>query len=218
MAVEQAIVELLDVEVDDLAHFRLGQLLEHDDVVQTVEELRAELLLEFRGHLFLHALVARLAVRAQAETGVCGLGDVSCAEVGGQDDDGVLEVHLAPLTVGQMAVVEHLQQRVEDVGVGFFDFVEQHHGERLATHLFGEFAAFLVADVSRGRSKQARCRVLFGEFRHVNADQRVFVVEQEFGERLGELGLTHTGRTGEDERARRALRVFQADARTADGT
>ena len=47
MTVEQAVVELLDVQIHDLAHLRLGELLEDDDVVQTVQELRAELLLQF---------------------------------------------------------------------------------------------------------------------------------------------------------------------------
>ena len=45
------------------------------------------------------------------------------------------KVHLAALTVGQVAVIEHLQQRVEDVRMSLFDLVEQHHGERLAAHL-----------------------------------------------------------------------------------
>ena len=33
-------------------------------------------------------------------------------------DDGIGEVHHAPLAVGQAAVVEHLQEDVVDVGVG----------------------------------------------------------------------------------------------------
>ena len=37
-----------------------------------------------------------------------------------------------------------------------------------------------------------------------------------FGQRLGQLGLTDTGRAGEDERAGRALRVLQAGAGAAD--
>ena len=36
----------------------------------------------------------------------------------------------AALTVGQVAVIEHLQQRVEDVRMSLFDLVEQHHGDR----------------------------------------------------------------------------------------
>ena len=62
MTVEQAVVELLDVQIHDLAHLRLGELLEDDDVVQTVQELRAELLLQFGADLVLHALVAGLVV------------------------------------------------------------------------------------------------------------------------------------------------------------
>ena len=115
-----------------------------------------------------------------------------------------------------MAVIEHLQQRVEDVRMSLFDLVEQHHGERLAAHLFGELAAFLVADVSRRRTEESRSRVLLGELGHIHANQRVLIVEQEFGERLGQLGLADAGGAGEDERTGRALRVLQTHASTAD--
>ena len=199
MTVEQTVVELLDVKVDDLAHLRLGKLLEHDDVVQTVQELRTELLLQFRRDLILHALVARLGVRTKIEARVGGLRDVAGTKIGGQDYDGVLEIHLAALAIGQMTIIEHLQQCVEDVRMRLLDLVEQHHGERLATHLFGELAALLIADISRRGAEQTRCGVLFGELRHIHADQRVLIIEQELRQRLGQLGLAHTGRAGEDE-------------------
>ncbi|CFR78860.1 Protein of uncharacterised function (DUF3170) [Mycobacterium tuberculosis] len=55
------------------------------------------------------------------------------------------------------------------------------------------------------------------EFTHVNLNKRVVVTEQEVGQRLGQFGLTDTGRAGEDERARRALGVFQPGPGTPDG-
>ena len=108
MAIEQAVIELLDVKIDDLTHLRLGELLEHDDVVQTVQEFRTELLLQFRGDLILHALVARFGVGAQVEAGVGSLGDVTSTKIGGQNDDGVFEVHFATLAIGQVTIIQHL--------------------------------------------------------------------------------------------------------------
>ena len=94
---------------------------------------------------------------------------------------------------------KHLQQRVEDVGVRLLDLVEEHHRERLAPHLLGELATLFVADVTRRRTEQPGRSVLLAELAHVEGDERVLVTEEELGERLAELGLTHTGRTGEDE-------------------
>ena len=45
-----------------------------------------------------------------------------------------LEVHGAALTIGQAAVIEHLQQNVEDLGIGLLHLVEQHHRIRTTTH------------------------------------------------------------------------------------
>ena len=73
---------------------------------------------------------------------------VLAAQVGGQDQDGVAEVDRAALAVGEPAVVEHLEQDVEDLGVRLLDLVEQHHAVRAAAHRLGELAALLVADVA----------------------------------------------------------------------
>ena len=96
------------------------------------------------------------------------------------------------------------------------DLVEQHHRKRLTPHLLGQLAALLVADVSRRSAEQPRRGESVMEFAHVDLDQRVVVTEQEVGQRPGQLGLTDTGGAGEDERARRALGVFQPGAGTAD--
>ena len=46
----------------------------------------------------------------------------------------------------------------------------------------------------------------------------VVVVEEKFGERLGELGLAHAGGTEEQERADGPVRVLQACAGAANGS
>src|SRR5680860_71812 len=117
---------------------------------------------------------------------------------------------------GQATVLKNLQQRVEDVGVGLFDLVEEHHRKRLAADLLGQLAALLVAHVTGGRAEQPGDRVLLVDLAHVELDQRVLVAEQELGQRLGHLGLTDAGRTGEDERATGTTRVLQAGAGTPD--
>ena len=55
----------------------------------------------------------------------------------------------------EAAVVEHLQQHVEHVGVRLLDLVEQDHAVGLAAHRLGQVAALLVADVARRRADQA---------------------------------------------------------------
>ncbi len=166
--------------------------------------------------LVLHALVVGLLVTGGREAQVEALRDVPRAEVGRHDDDRVLEVHDPALGVGQATVLQDLQQRVEDVRVGLLDLVEEDDGERLAADLLGQLAALFVTHVSGRRTEETRHRVLLAELRHVEGDQRVLVTEEELGERLGQLGLTDTGRAGEDERTTGTLRVLQTGTRTTD--
>src|SRR6267378_810885 len=57
--------------------------------------------------------------------------------------------------------------------------------------------------------------MLLHVLRHVDADHRALVIEQEFGERLGELGLADAGRPKKQERAHRPVRVLQPGAGAA---
>ena len=128
------------------------------------------------------------------------------AEVRGQDDERVREIDRAALAVGQPAVVEHLQQHVEHVAMRLLDLVEQDHLIGPAAHRLGQHAAFLIADIARRRADQPGDRVLLHELAHVDAHHRGGIVEQELGERLGQLGLADAGRPEEQERAERPVR------------
>ena len=105
----QLLADPADHQVDHLDDLVLGQLVEDDDVVDAVEELRAEVLLQLVVDLLLHPLVVVLAATL-GEAEPDRLGDVGRAQVRGEDQHGVLEVDRAALTVGEPAVLEHLQQ------------------------------------------------------------------------------------------------------------
>ena len=136
--------------------------------------------------------------------------DIVAAEVGGHDDHRVAEVDSAPPGVGQPAVVENLKQDIEDVGMRLFDLVEQDDGVRAPANGFGELAAFVVAHVSGRRAQQPRHRVLFHVLRHVQANHRPLVVEEEFGQSTRGFGLSDSGRAQEDERPDGTVGILQA--------
>src|SRR5437879_5062296 len=73
------------------------------------------------------------------------------AHVGGQQDDGVLEVDVTAFAVFHPTLVEHLEKDLMDVRMGLLDLVEQHDAVGPPAYSLGQDAAFAVADVSRPR-------------------------------------------------------------------
>ena len=73
-------------------------------------------------HHLVTGLLEDFLVVASIQQGEVVLYDVS-TNVGGHDDDGVLEVHRSTLIVGQTTVIQDLQQDVEHIGVSLFDFI-----------------------------------------------------------------------------------------------
>ena len=183
---------------------------EDDDFVDAVEELGAEAGAEFFKNGAFHAFVGFTVVAAAV------FEDAGGADVGGHDDDGVFEVDGAALAVGEAAVVEDLEQDVEDIVVGLFDFVKENDGVGAAADGFGELAALFKADVSGRGADEAGDGVFLLVFGHVDADHGAFVVEQELGEGAGEFGFADAGGAEEDERADGFGGIFEAAAGAHD--
>ncbi len=134
---------------------------------------------------------------------------VAASDVGSHDDDGVLEVHRPALIIGQTAVIQQLQQDIEHIRMGFFDLVKQDYAVRLPSYGFGQLAALVVAHVSRRRSYQSGDGVLLHVLGHIDTDHVLLVVEQRFGQSLGQLGLADAGRSEEDEGTDRPVFILE---------
>src|SRR6266542_4137939 len=205
-ALGQACAEAAELDVEDLLDLLEGERAEYNDLIDPVEELRAEMRLD-SGHNALPDLVP-----AQTH-----LGYPLAAEVAGHDDDGVAEVDGAALGVGEPAVVKELEEDVEDLGVRLLDLVEEDNRVGTAPHCLRELSGLFVADVARRCADQPRDSVLLLVLAHVDTDKGPLVVEQKLGEGAGRLGLPDAGGTEEEEAAERAVRVLEAGAGGAHG-
>ena len=98
----QAAVELSHQQIDDVGDVVLGEGLVEHNLVQPVEELGPEGVVQqiVDGIFRLGGDVALLIDAVQQILG---------PQVGGEDDNGVLEVHGSALTVGNPAVVQYLE-------------------------------------------------------------------------------------------------------------
>ncbi|KAG0751077.1 hypothetical protein G6F24_014663 [Rhizopus arrhizus] len=187
--------------------------MEDDDLVDAVEELGAEVSAQHVHHLGLGLLV----FLAGGATGLQPTLDDVRAQVRGGDDDGIGEIHHPALAVGEPPVVEYLQQDVVDVGVRFFDLIEQQHAVGFATHLLGELAALVIAHITRRRAHQACHGMAFTVLGHVDAQQRALIAIDGLGQCLGEFGLAHTRRPEEQEGGHWLAAFAQARARQPHG-
>ena len=101
--------------------------------------------------------------------------------------------------------------------MGFFDFVEKHHGIRLPAHGFRELTAFVVTDVAGRRADETRDGKLLHVLGHVDLDDGFAFAEHALRQGAGQKRLTHAGRAQEEKGTDGTARVFQVGARTAEG-
>ena len=209
MLLSQGVLQFLEHKRRNILEVVLGELVEVDDLVHAVDKLGPQEVLQG-----LHGPLLALLLGGAVKANAAHLG--IAARVGGHDDDGVLKVHLAAVGVGDMAVVQNLQENIEHVGVGLLDLVKEDHGVGFAADLLGELARLIIAHIARGRADDAGDGVLLHKLGHVQPDEGFRGVEQVLGQLLDQLGLTHAGGAHEDKGYRLMLGA-DAHTTTADG-
>ena len=130
-------------------------------------------------------------------------------QVGGHHHHRIAEIHRTALTIGQAAIIQHLQQDVEDIRVSLLHLVQQYHRVRLATHRFGQVTAFFIADIAWGSPHQPGHGMLLHELGHVDTHHGFFGIEQEVGQCFTQLGLANPRGTQEQETAVGTIGVRQ---------
>jgi len=204
-AAQAAVVNLGQQDVEDLVEVSVLERLEGDDVVEAVQELEGEDLPGLPHGRVLDVAVQALPAGAGVEAdGVLRqvLAHGRAADVGGQDDDRLPEVHFLVVAEDHGAVLQDAEQEVPELGVRLLDLVEEHDAEaavalgrvelrqlaaglgdqaglalqRLAVMpvdvLLGQQRTDLPADVAGRRSQQLADVVVGGVLLAVDAGER----------------------------------------------
>src|SRR5207302_11515144 len=110
-----------------------------DDFIDTVDKFRSEAFFtQALAYRALYLVIVHAIILVQPEI----------ADITGHDNDRVFEIDRAALTIRQTAIVEQLQQDVEDLWSGLFDFVEQHNAVGMTPHGLGQSTAFVLANIA----------------------------------------------------------------------
>lgn len=74
--------------------------------------------------------------------------DLSTAQVGCEDDDGMLEGDSPALTVRDSAIIQQLQQQVENINMCLLYLVKEHNAVGAAAHGFCQLTALVKTNVA----------------------------------------------------------------------
>ena len=81
----------------------------------------------------------------------------------------------------------------------FLDLVKQHHAVRVTAHLLGQLSALLIAHIARRRSHEPGYIEFLHVFTHIDADECIGRVEEEFSQFLGKQCLAYASGSKEHE-------------------
>src|SRR6478672_7573696 len=156
-------LQLLDLLDCNLPHFVPGERAEDHDVVDAVAELGREAPLELAVDLPLHLLDANLL--GQEPERIRELPEALGPDIRGHDDYRVTEVDALAAAISDPALIERLEEEIEQRRAGFLDLVEQHDTVRVVLQAVREHAAAIRANDAARHSDE-----------FVDADRAVLVL------------------------------------------
>ena len=120
--------ELQDELVDHACNGGFAQIGKGHNRIEPVAEFRREHLLDrFFASIFLGHIAKANALA----------GHVGCTSIGGHNQHNIAEIDRFAVVIGQSAIIHHLQQDVEQIGMRFLNFVEQQYAMRVLINRIG---------------------------------------------------------------------------------
>ncbi len=185
------------------------QLMENDDFIDAVQELGPEGPLQIRQDPVLNALIGLLRRRRPKTDGSFPL-EVLGTHVGGHDNHGIAKIYLPPLGIGEAAVLQDLQENIEDLRMGLFNFVEEDYRIGLLPHLFRQLPRLFIAHIAGRGANQAGDGVSFHVLGHVEADHGLLIAEELLRQGPGQFRFPDPRGTQEDKGTDGSFRVLEA--------
>ena len=199
-------------QVHDLQNLLPAQRLEHDDLVDAIDELRPERLFQRLINRPLQVLERLRPARPPQQPDALPLQNLR-PKIGRHDDDRVAEIHRPAVPVRQPPVLQNLEEHVEHVRVRLLDLVEQNDSIRPTPHQLRQLTAVVVPDIPGWRADQPRHLMPFAVLGHIQPNHRLLVPKQELRQRARQLRLADTRRPQEDETPDGTLRVLESRPR-----
>ena len=162
--------KFLQLYVKDLRNLLLIQGIEHDDVINPVQQFRRHNPLELFHCTRLYVFIRQDTFARCREAKPALTRYLPCPGITRHDDDRVPEAHRMAQVVAQLAFLEHLQEQVKDVGMRLLNLVQQDNRVRTLPNLLGQRTALIIADITGRSSHKAGGCMLFHEIAHINTD------------------------------------------------
>ena len=109
--------------------------MEYQDLINPVEEFRPEDQLDLIHNVAFHPLVIPCGIFLGIESQFFRINNCLGACIGCHDDHRIAKVHFPSLGIGDMAIIQHLQQDVEYIRMRLFNLVKQDDRIRMPSHL-----------------------------------------------------------------------------------
>ena len=119
------------------------------------------------------------------------------SSVGSHHHHRMAEIGLTTSCVGERSIVHHLQQKVENVGVRFLDFVQEQHTVWRSAHRICQQSTIFITHISCRSTDETRHRMFLCIFAHVEAQQ---FYTHFFCQHLCHFRLSHTSGSHKQER------------------
>ena len=170
---QQSLLDTAGLNFSNRTNLVLLQCMKYNHIINPIDKFGAKMLRHPLHNSRFHHAVIRVTGHFLYPIGT---------EVGGHDDHRIAKIHGTSVSIGEAPVIKYLQEDVEYVGMCLLYLVKQYKTVRFATNRLGQVSALFITDVTGRCTYQACHGMFFHEFGHIDPDNGLLGIEQEFSQ------------------------------------
>ena len=138
----------------------LIQLVEYNNLINSVEEFRLEHPFYFLHNPILHEFIpfSRIIVGCKAQP--FRRHNIFCPCIGCHNNYRIFKINLSALGIRNVSIIQNLKKNVKHIRMRLLHLIKQDNRIRIAANLFAELSALLIAHISWGRTNHLGDAVL----------------------------------------------------------
>ena len=92
--------------------------------------------------------------------------------------------------------------------MSLFDLIKENYRVRLSSYSLCKLSALVISNISGRRSDKSAHAEFLHVFTHIDTDHVTLIIKEYLRKSLCKFGLADTGRTEEEERTDRSVRIL----------
>src|SRR5258708_28786161 len=122
------------------------------------------------------------------------------AKIRSHNHNGIATINNLTTRITETSFLQQLQEQIKDIIMGFLNLIKEQNTIRMATDKLCQLSTIFITDIARRGTQQASGMVPLHKFRHIQSQERAFIVKKCSRQCSRQFAFANSGRSYKKKR------------------